>query len=166
MEKRHIQTDAPTVEIAYRDHGHPSRGVEGYHARRSYSITLKDVKRFEPIVAAALQSGANRLQGFEFKTTELRKRRDEARKRAIRAAKEKAEALADELGAKAGKPRRIGEGYSGGGGFRSWGGWSGYHWQGNAQVAVQADGPGEGGTMPLGQIAVCAQVSVTFDLEP
>jgi len=167
VEEKHIQTDAMTVEIAYRDHGHPAQGIEGYFARRSYSVTLKDVKQFEPLVAAGLKNGANRLQGFEFKTTELRKHRDEARKRAIRAAKEKAAALAAELGAKAGKPRSIGEGYNSGGSYRSWWGWGGYNYQTNAQVAVQADGPGEGGeTMPLGQVAVRAQVSVTFDLEP
>jgi uncharacterized protein YggE len=166
VEEKHIQTDTMTVEIAYRDGSHPTRGIEGYFARRAYSVTLKDVKRFEPLVATALKNGANRIHGFEFKTTELRKHRDEARKRAIRAAKEKAEALAAELGAKAGKPRSIGEGYSGGGSYRSWWGWGG-NYQANAQVAVQGDGGGEGGeTMPLGQIAVRAQVSVTFDLEP
>jgi len=155
------------VEIAYRDSSHPAQGIEGYFARRSYSVTLKDVKQFEPLVAAGLKNGANRIQGFEFKTTELRKHRDEARKRAIRAAKEKAEALAAELGAKAGKPRSIGEGYNSGGSYRSWWGWGGYNYQTNAQVAVQSDGGGEGGeTMPLGQVAVRAQVSVTFDLEP
>jgi hypothetical protein len=167
VEEKHIQTDTMTVEITYKDNGHPARGIEGYFARRAYSVTLKDVKQFEAFVATVLKNGANVIHGFEFKTTELRKHRDEARKRAIRAAKEKAEALAVELGAKVGKPRSIGEGYSGGGGYRSWWGWGGYNYQTNAQVAVQSDGPGEGGeTMPLGQIAVRAQVSVTFDLEP
>ena len=168
VEEKHIQTDTMTVELSYRDHGHPSRGIEGYFARRAYSVTLKDVTRFEPLVTSALKNGANRLMGFEYKTTELRKHRDEARRQAVRAAREKAVALASELDAKVGKPRSIGEGYHGyGGSSRSWWGWSGYNWQGNAQVAVQADGSGEGGeTMPLGQIAVRAQVSVTFDLEP
>jgi uncharacterized protein len=167
VEEKHIQTDTMTVDIAYKDNGHAAKGIEGYFARRAYSVTLKDVKQFEPLVATALKNGANVIHGFEFKTTELRKHRDEARKRAIRAAKEKAEALAAELGAKVGKPSRIDEGYYGGGSYRSWGGWGGNNWQGNAQVAVQADGPGEGGeTMPLGQVAVRAQVSVTFDLEP
>jgi len=168
VEEKHIQTDTMTVEITYKDNGHPARGIEGYFARRAYSVTLKDVKQFEAFVATVLKNGANVIHGFEFKTTELRKHRDEARKRAVRAAKEKAEALAAELGAKVGKPSSIGEGYYGGGSYRSWWGWGGNNWQGNAQqVAVQADGPGEGGeTMPLGQIPVRAQVNVTFDLVP
>ena len=66
-----------------------------------------------------------------------------------------------------GHPAQGIEGYNSGGSYRSWWGWGGYNWQGNAQVAIQADGAGEGGeTMPLGQVAVRAQVSVTFDLEP
>jgi uncharacterized protein YggE len=83
---------------------------------------------------------------------------------AIKAAKEKAIDLARDLDMKVGKPRTIGEagiGYYGG---RSYFGWGGNAMQNSAQVAP--GGGGEGGeTMPLGQIAVRANVSVTFDME-
>ncbi len=144
------------ISLVYRDYEHFVKGIEGYTARRFYSVTLKDTKLFEPLVSAALQNGANIIEGFEFKTTELRKHRDEARKQAVRAAKEKAEALAAELGAKVGKPRSISEEKS-----------VGNRQSMNAQVIRETDRSDEGGeTTPLGQIGVHARISVTFDLEP
>jgi len=106
--------------------------------------------------------------GFEFRTSELRKYRDQARQMAIKAAKEKAVALAKELDMTVGTPRNISEngvgywGYTGG-----WWGWGGGRGQYMSQNSIQQApaGGGEGGqTMPLGQIAVRAQISVTFDI--
>ena len=61
------------------------------------------------------------MQAVRLRTSQLRKYRDEARAKAIRAAKEKAVALAGELGVKIGRPHSISEGYqySGGGQNRS-----------------------------------------------
>jgi len=164
IEDRDISTDVLTVEIRYAQSTHLQ--IEGYVARRSYSITLKDTKLFEKLVDALLKNGANQLSGFEFKTTELRKHRDAARKMAIKAAKEKAAALANDLDCKVGKPRTITEGFSGG--FGGWNRFSGGNYFNNAQqVAAAPAGDGEGEqTMPLGQIAIRANVSVVFDLEP
>lgn len=163
IEEKHIHTDVMQVEIRYISSTHLV--IDGFVTRRAYSITLKDVKLFEKLVDTAIKSGANQLQGFEFKTTELRKHRDEARKMAIKAAKEKAQDLAKELECKVAKPRTITEG----GGYSSYG-WNRYNWaQNNFQNAAQVVGGGaaEGEqTMPLGQIGIRASVSVTFDLEP
>ena len=168
VEDRHLATDQVQVELRYHNGGHPIRGIEGYVCRRSYSVTLKDVKRLDRLIDAVLKNGANRLDGLDFRTTELRKHRDAARKMAARAAKEKADLLAGELGAAVGPPRQIIEGGSFGGYF------GGRAWMGNnvGQNAMQVAPAGDGGdtdadaegTMPLGQIAVRATVSVTFDL--
>jgi len=157
IEEKHIQTSNMDVEVRYKDHNRPSFGIEGYYTRRSYSVILKDVKLFEKLVDAALKNGANRLMGFEFRTTQLRQHRDEARKLAIKAAKEKAVALAAELECKVGKPRSISESSG-----SSWG-WNRTNF---AQNATQFGAGGEGGeTMPVRQIGIRANVSVTFDLE-
>jgi uncharacterized protein YggE len=165
-----IQTDVLNVELAYRDGGHPSRGIEGYYVRRAYSVTLRDVKRFDALVEAALDNGANRLMGFEFKTRDLRPHRDQARTLAIRAAQEKAQALSAAVGLKLGRPRGITEGSFGyAGASRSWWGWGGYGQGGQSQnVQLVSGGEGETGgeTLPLGRIGVRAQVSVTYELEP
>lgn len=167
VEDKHVQTDTLQIEIQYKNE-HVARSIEGYYARRAYSITLKDVKKFERLIDVALKNGANRLMGFEYKTTELRKHRDEARKMAIKAAKEKAVLLAGELDAKVGKPRSIQEGASFGGYRGGWYGSFGFNSFANAQNSVQAVGGGAGDvgdTLRLGQIEVRASVSVTFDLE-
>ena len=71
----------------------------GYAARRSLSITIKDLKSFEDIYRGLIGKGVNDVGGIQFRTTELRKHRDAARLQAVKAAREKAEAMAGELGA-------------------------------------------------------------------
>jgi uncharacterized protein YggE len=167
VEERHVQTDVLQLEIKYRSH-RPAEGIEGYYARRSYSVSLKDPKKLEDLLDAALKSGANQIHGIDYRTKELRKHRDEARRMAIRAAREKAEALSKELNCGVGAPSAIREG---GGGLDFWGGhrYGGRGFNVMAQNVMQESGPpmGEGGeTTPMGQIGVSAQVSVTFDLHP
>lgn len=162
IEERHVATDRVEVELRYADRGRPIAGIEGYHARRSYSVTVKDIKQLDTLIDVVLKSGANRLSGIEFRSTELRKHRDQARRLAIRAAKEKAELLAGELSVAVAGPRTISEtgSYSGY--------WGGRNWMSNnyGQNSVQVIPGGESGgaSTPLGQIAISASVSVTFDL--
>jgi uncharacterized protein YggE len=168
VEEKNIQADHAEVEIVYPRDG-VAAGIAGYRIRRAYAITLKDPRRLDDLITAALKNGANHLSGYELRTTELRKHRDEARKRAIQAAREKAEALARELSCEIGAPRSIGEGYYGWFGTRgSWGGWTGGPSQMSQNASFSAPGDsGEGNTLaPLGQIGVRAQVGVTFDLVP
>jgi len=160
IEPRYVQTDQLQVEIQYRSN-RAYQGIEGYFARRSYAVKLKDPKLFEKLVATALKNGANQISGIDFRTSELRKYRDQARKMAVKAAREKAVALAQELDCGVGKPRTITEGYNGYfGGYR-------FNAMTNAQNSMQ-ELPAAAGddteTLPLGQIAVRAQISVTFDL--
>ena len=164
IEEKHIQTDQLQVTIQYKDYNRGGHGnIEGYMASRSYSVKLKDVKLLDKLVDAALKNGANQFHGISFQTTELRKHRDEARKLAIKAAKEKAVALAGELEMKVGKPRTISES----GSFYYSGGYGGGRFNNMAQNSVQNNaGPGDDSQVtPLGQIAVSANVSVTFDME-
>src|SRR2546423_500726 len=45
VEDKHVQTDTMHVEIQYQNE-HPTHSIEGYYARRAYSVTLKDTKKF------------------------------------------------------------------------------------------------------------------------
>src|SRR5262245_43273630 len=117
IEDRYVQTDHLNVQILY--HNGNDLVVSGYSASRGYSVTLKDPKQFETLVDTVLKNGANRISNFEFRTKQLRKFRDQARAMAIKAAHEKAEALAGELKCKVGNPRAISEG---GGSSGYWGG--------------------------------------------
>jgi uncharacterized protein YggE len=164
VEDKHVQTDMLRVQIDYPSGG-PPKGIDGYRASRSYRVTLKDPKKTEALVDACLKHGANQFFGIEYRSTELRKHRDEARKMAIKAAKEKAELLAGELSETIGRPRTISEGASN---YFGWAGAWGRGAMGMTQNSFQVQNNGvgiEGETIPIGQIAITAQVSVTFDLK-
>jgi len=165
IEEKHIQTDHISIMPRYDDQWE-HRDFVGYFVRRTIAITLRDPSRFEEILSGVLESGANYVHGIQFQTTKLRTHRDEARALAILAAKEKAVALAKELGQNVGTPHRIQEGRVG------W--WSGYgsRW-GNrwgsamAQNVIQNAPSSQGteGSVALGQIKVHANVTVSFKLE-
>ena len=81
----------------------------GYLASRQFAITLVDLKKFESIYKGLIEQGINRVRGIEFRTSELRKHRDEARLKAVRAAKDKAVAMSKELGATLAAVKTISE---------------------------------------------------------
>jgi uncharacterized protein YggE len=166
-----VQTDYVEIHPQF----NPDRRVqqltpEFYLVQRTIGVRLRKVPQFDRVLQGVLKSGANCVHGIEFRTTELRKHRDSARQQAIMAAREKAIALATELGAKVGKPLSINENTYGG----SWG-WSGSSWGGrggayganamqnvsqNVAVAPEADS-----NLSVGQISVTATVNVSFELE-
>ena len=90
--------------------------------RKSIVLTLRDISKFESILSNVLKAGANYVHGVQFRTTELRKHRDEARSLAIKAAQKKANDLAKELGQIVGKPYKIQENPSG------WWSWYNSRW--------------------------------------
>ena len=81
----------------------------GYEARRGISVTVNNLTNLEKIYTGLLKNGVNEVGGISFQTTELRKFRDEARLKAIKAAREKAEAMAGELGVKLAGVQQISE---------------------------------------------------------
>ena len=165
-----IQTDYIHVEPVY-DHPHSGPTVlRHYTVRKSVAVTLNDVTTFERALSGALQSGASHVLNVQFLTSDLRKHRDEARARAIQAAREKAVALAGEMNARLGKVISIHE-HNAGGPWHSYGNsWGGMHAGGAGvnQVSIQAGGSNEllDEAIALGRIGVNASVSVSFELEP
>jgi hypothetical protein len=163
----HVQTDYVGIEPRYRDGYYEERDFIGYFVHKTIVLTLRDLSKFEDLLAAALDAGVNYVHGIEFRTTELRTHRDEARALAIRAAQEKAEALAGELGQKVGEPITIQEIQSGW--WSGYNAWWGSRWGGGvAQNVIQESGGAAAltdGTLAPGQISVNAQVSVTFALQ-
>ena len=154
-----LQTDFLRVDISYVNGN--SAVVDYYIVEKTIAVTLKNVSRFEDLVNAVLDAGANHIYDVDFSTTELRKYRDQARALAAKAAMEKARDLAATAGLRvADKPLGIST-YSYGGG--SWyGRYRGGRFQ--AQNLVQdAGGAGAGsGTVALGKISVTANVTMTF----
>lgn len=163
VEEKFIQTDYLSVEPRYdyinQYENERERRFLGYFMTKSISVTLRDVSKFEKLIADALKLGTNYVRGITFQTTELRKHRDQARLMAIRAAKEKATALATELGQKVGKPMYISESSENVPVM--------YKSVRMMQNASWSDGSGGSSdeVIALGQIEIKASVSVTFELE-
>jgi uncharacterized protein YggE len=157
-----VQTDFIQVNIRYNSSMHTI--VDYYEVEKSIGVTLKDVSKFESLLSAVLEAGANHVYGVEFMTTDLRKYRDQARALAAKAAIEKANDLAAAAGLKVvGKPTSVST-YSYGGG--SWYGRMNSMGRNVAQNAYQSGQPGSAeGTIALGKISVTATVSMNFRME-
>jgi hypothetical protein len=101
------------------------------------------------------------MHGLDFRTGELRKHRDEARRLALQAAREKATHMAGVLGQTIGRPLRIietTEGRSGSQQFRDW--------SSNSNVSFIEPGDSvTSDTFAPGTIIVKAGVSVEFELQ-
>jgi hypothetical protein len=163
VKDKDVQTDF--ISIVPNDENNISQSkVPIYIVRRAIEVKLTKTGSFENILAGLLTNGVNNVRGIEFRTSELRKYRDEARAKAIKAAREKADALAAELGVRRGKVYSV-NAYDGGGYY---GGGGGYWGRGFAGGMVQGatfnlgESSGEAGTLSVGEISVSASVNVTF----
>lgn len=135
---------------------------------RDIVITLKDLTKFEGLLTAVIDQGeANRVGGISFHTTDLRTYKDQARELAARAAKEKATAIAGELGASIGKPYTVQENVDDWSCWYSYMWWTSYGGGASTQNVVQEAGNNNlelTGTMAPGQITVNAKITVSFEL--
>ncbi len=157
-----LQTSQVEISPDYSNNRSETDKVRFYRVVQSFSCTLHDVKQVPDMTATAVAAGATDVQQAVLRTSQLRKYRDEARAKAIRAAKEKATALAEELGAKVGKPHTIMEGasYSGRAAFMNNGNFA----QVQSQSTEAAGDEGSASFAP-GTISISASVSVSFLLE-
>lgn len=163
-----IQTDQISVDETYRDDEN-GKSKRVFVVRNSFTVTVHDPARVEVVVTALLEEGVNEILGVDFQTTELRKHRDRARELALKAAREKAQAMTAALDAGIGKPLRIVENNVGTGWWYG-GVWSRWYSRGGGSmvqnVVQDAGAPAgmtESGFAP-GTIGVRASVSVEFEL--
>lgn len=166
VEDKNVQTDFISVEPTYDSNVSRTKPVT-YVIRKTIEIKLTTIASFEGLLTGLLTNGINNVHGIDFRTSQLRKHRDTARAMAIRAAKEKADAMASELGVKRGKVSSI-TANDWGGSWSGMGGWGRHGGGGMFQNAVQnVSGPSEesDGTLSIGQISVSATVNVSFLIE-
>jgi uncharacterized protein YggE len=161
IEDADISTAQLNVQVLYQDNR--DLPIRGYSVDRAYCVQLKDPQKLRTLVDTVIKNGANQLTGVDFRTTQLRKYRDQARDMAIKAAHEKGEALAAALNCKTGSPRTINEtgfywGYCGNSNVN-------YATQNAAQAAPFNGDSSTDQSLPLGRIAVRANVNVVFDLQ-
>ena len=171
IESKDIATDWYIIEPLYEDYD--SIRIKGYRIYNVIAITLRDVDKANDAIVAAFQAGANQVVNVDFYTSELRKYRDQAREMAMKAASEKAKALAQTAGADMGCVLNINENTSSY--FNGWGWWwsrYGNNQSNMTQNSVQNVTPSGGETPALddgpvstGMISIRAEVSATFSLK-
>jgi len=171
VKNKDVQTDFISVEPDY-DYNKSHVQPVAYIVRKSIEIRVTAITNFEGIVTGLLTNGVNYIHGIDFRTSQLRKYRDEARELAIKAAKEKADAMASALGVKRGKVYNITvNDWSGGwGGCQNrWGAQWGINGQNNIQnlgaLSDQAGADTAAETFSAGEISVSATVNVSFLIE-
>ena len=158
-----VQTDYIKLEPRYRSNDE-TRTLVGYSVRKDIVFTLRDAAQAEELLSDVIESGVTRINSINFRSSQLRKHRDQARALAMKAAQEKATALAAEIGQKIGKAYSIEEE-----GARSSGRFNVSGTSGSQNSFVIADSDGASrlseGTLALGQIRVSASVTVRFFLD-
>lgn len=156
VEEKYIQTSALQLSPDYSDEKVPR--LLGYQVSETIAITLKDLSKYEGLITQLLEAGVNRVDGVSFQVGEPRKYRDEARMKAIVAAKEKATAMAKELGQAVGKPWDVSEEGDDRDKLSVISGLA------NARYAGGGDGTTESTVAP-GRVTVRASIRISFQLE-
>jgi uncharacterized protein YggE len=130
----------------------------GYAVSKSIAIILRDVSKAEDMLGEIFRSGITQINSVDFRTTQSRKLKDQARAMAIKAAQEKASAMAKEIGQNIGKAYTIVE--------------EGLDNRRYAANVLNTSGFIMGGSVSeeesaiaLGQISITARVVVSFELK-
>ena len=150
-----VQTNYISVETRHSDNeGGKPRVFLGYEVSKKIVMTLRDMSRIESLLSDVIKAGVNRVEGIDFRTTQIRLHRDRARQMAIKAAQEKAIALTKEIGQTIGKAYLIRE--EGIGVSRS---------SNNYIMGDRGDYSDAEGTIAIGHIPITARVTVSFELK-
>ena len=160
-----VQTSYISVEpkyniddLDYEQRRAVKRELIGYQVAKTVAVRLRDIARFDGLLSDVLKAGVTRVQNVEFRDSQLRKHRDQARAMAIKAAQEKATLLAREIGQSIGPAYSITETP-----FATYG-------RANVSQNVLSDSSGSSGgeldsAIAPGLISITAQVTVSFRLQ-
>jgi len=119
---KNVKTDYISVDMKYESTRDPKNRIydedgdeigkrvfKGYEVSTTVIVRLTDIKRVEEFFAEALKTGITEVDSVKFETSTPRVYRDTARDLAMKAAKEKAIAMAGSIGQTIGKAIRITE---------------------------------------------------------
>ena len=128
--------------------------VSYFVAQQTLTITVRDLSKLDGLLEALVKAGGNRIDSISYETSDLRKYRDQARDMAVKAAREKAGALAKALGQDIGKAQAIEEAPDS------------EFTRGNANFSFSYEiaGRDKGPALAAGQKTISASVTVSFEL--
>jgi uncharacterized protein YggE len=126
-----------------------------FQANQTLSITLKDLTKYDEIMMGLNDAGVNTINGVEFKSSKIDDYERDARKKAVLAAKQKAQDYVSVLGQKVGKALLITDN------SQNYAPQPMY----KVNMMAMADESGARETLAVGEMEVNVNVSVTFALE-
>ncbi len=157
VDAKNVQTTYMSVQPIYSGNfGQATPDV--YTATKTINVLVKKIDSFDELLSGIYKAGANRVDGIDFRTSDLQKHREQARKLAMQAARQKATALTGELGAKVGRVYSINEAGSNYPGPIAYG-------RANKMMESAAFDAAGGPTISVGQIVVSATIDVSFLIE-
>lgn len=110
IDPQNVQTDYIRISERYETATqNKPREFKGYAVSQNTTVLLKDLSRFESLLADVVKAGISNIGNVTFRASQMRKYMDQARSLAMRAAREKAAALAGEIGQRIGKAYTISE---------------------------------------------------------
>lgn len=163
LAKAELQTGTVELSPRYerRDHdGEPTK-IIGYVASMTLRVRTADLAAVARITDTALAAGCNRVDSVQFGVQEALAAREEAIRLATRAARRKAEVLAESL------DMRLGRLITANTTSNQWGGWYGANRMSQMANTVEGGGGGEGQDAVVpGKVEVWADTNVTFAIVP
>lgn len=132
-------------------------GFVGYQAKIGFNVVLREMDKVDSLLSGLIAAGANELTSVTFQTTRLKDLRADARRRAVGAAREKAELYCTSAGVAVGSVLAIEDVNP-----ESLSGRSEGH---TYREPMAVDDAGEPGTLDPGAISVGAAVNIVYRIE-
>ena len=148
-----------TDDLEYEQRRTVKRAFVGYEVSKTVAIRLRDILKFDEVLSDVLKAGVTKVSNVEFRDSQIRRHKDQARAMAMKAAQEKASLMAREIGQSIGPAYSISEG--GGPSYRD-----NNNVTQNSTTTISgslSDRESDSAIAP-GSISVTAQVTVRFRL--
>lgn len=113
IDRQDIRTSNYSIQPKY-EYKDGIQTIIGYTVSQNISVKVRDLSKIGTVLERSVQSGANQVNGVQFTLDDPTELQQEARKKAIEDAKQKAEALAQTLGVRIDKVVTFTEGSSNG----------------------------------------------------
>ena len=149
--------DVQTKRISLNPQYDYEKKKHNYNATQTLEILLKDLAQYDTLMEGLVDAGINRINTVEFKTSQLTQYQSEARKLAMKEAKQKAEDYVSVLAQKIGKALTISD--------NSQAYYPQPMYERKMMVSAMSDGAVQRETLAIGEITIVANVSVSFMLE-
>jgi len=109
IQSRHIQTSQLSLNPQYDYTNRKQPRITGYEARNTVSARSENLDQVGPMLDALVESGANNINGIQFSIKDAEAAKSEARREAVKNARQKADEMATAAGVRLGRILQMSE---------------------------------------------------------